>query len=286
MIINYKHNKLNSKLKIQLNTEVMKKVLALLAIAGFLTFSASTVIYAQDEQEATPTEQVKEETPEQPVNLFASTGDEQPFTQVLKVKFIEGGVIWMGLILIILIVGMALCIERMIYLGFSKTNTKKLLLDIEALMKKGDLEGAKELCKNTRGPVASIFFQGLDRYNSGIDNVEKAIVSYGGVQMGSLEKGLSWITLLIAIVPSVGFLGTVVGLVMAFDAIEKAGDISPTIVAGGMKVALLTTVFALICAMILQLLYNFCLTQIESIVNDMEDSSISFIDILTEYKVK
>jgi biopolymer transport protein ExbB len=205
---------------------------------------------------------------------------------VLKTKFIEGGVGWMAPILILLIIGLALCIERMIYLGLSKTNNKKLLASIEAYMKKGDVAGAKELCKNTKGPVASIFFQGLDRYNEGIDNVEKAVVSYGGVQMGNLEKGLSWITLFIALAPSLGFLGTVVGLVSAFDAIERAGDISPTIVAGGMKTALLTTVFGLIVAIILQILYNFCLTQIESIVNDMEDSSISFVDILTEYKAK
>jgi biopolymer transport protein ExbB len=268
----------------------MKKVLTLLAIVGFFMFSA-TSMYAQDqnEQEATQTEQteqaIQEEAPPV-VDLFASANEDQPFHQVLKVKFIEGGVIWMGLILILLVIGIALCIERMIYLGLSKTSSKKLLLSIEEFMKKGDLAGAKELCKNTRGPIASIFFQGLDRYDEGIDNVEKSIVAYGGVQMGVLEKGLSWVTLLIAVAPSVGFLGTVVGLVMAFDAIERAGDISPTIVAGGMKVALLTTVFALITAMILQLLYNFCLTQIENIVNDMEDSSISFIDILTEYKIK
>jgi biopolymer transport protein ExbB len=246
-------------------------------------------MYAQDEQNVEPTEQVEQVTPAptQPAaDVLVPDAGEQPFHQVLKTKFIEGGVGWMAPILILLIIGLALCIERMIYLGLSKTNNKKLLADIEAYMKKGDVAGAKELCKNTRGPVASIFFQGLDRYNEGIDNVEKAVVSYGGVQMGNLEKGLSWITLFIALAPSLGFLGTVVGLVMSFDDIERAGDISPTIVAGGMKVALLTTVFGLIVAIILQILYNFCLTQIESIVNDMEDSSISFIDILTEYKVK
>ena len=267
----------------------MKKVFALLAIAGFFIFN-SVSVYAQDEQnveQTEQTEQVQEVTPA-PVSDMSVPADEadQPFHQVLKTKFIEGGVGWMAPILILLIIGLALCIERMIYLGLSKTNSKKLLAEIEAYMKKGDVAGAKNLCKNTRGPVASIFFQGLDRYNEGIDNVEKAVVSYGGVQMGNLEKGLSWITLFIALAPSLGFLGTVVGLVQSFDAIERAGDISPTIVAGGMKVALLTTVFGLIVAIILQILYNFCLTQIESIVNDMEDSSISFIDILTENKVK
>ncbi|MCL2042027.1 MAG: MotA/TolQ/ExbB proton channel family protein [Bacteroidales bacterium] len=266
----------------------MKKVFALLAILGLFTFGA-TSMYAQDDQNdqnVEQTEQVQEVAPVQKAatDVFASSGDDQPFHQVLKTKFIEGGVGWMSPILILLIIGLALCIERMIYLGLSKTNNKKLLADIEAYMKKGDIAGAKELCRNTRGPVASIFFQGLDRYNEGLDNVEKAVVSYGGVQMGNLEKGLSWITLFIALAPSLGFLGTVVGLVVAFDNIERAGDISPTIVAGGMKMALLTTVFGLIVAIILQVLYNFCLTQIESIVNDMEDSSISFMDILTEYK--
>jgi biopolymer transport protein ExbB len=266
----------------------MKKVFTLLAIVGFFIFGA-TSIYAQDQndQNVEQTEQVEQITPAQPVvDMTAPAADEQPFHHVLTVKFIEGGVGWMAPILILLIIGLALCIERMIYLGLSKTNNKKLLADIEAYMKKGNVAGAKELCKNTRGPVASIFFQGLDRYNEGLDNVEKAVVSYGGVQMGNLEKGLSWITLFIALAPSLGFLGTVVGLVSAFDAIERAGDISPTIVAGGMKVALLTTVFGLIVAIILQILYNFCLTQIESIVNDMEDCSISFMDILTENKVK
>jgi biopolymer transport protein ExbB len=263
----------------------MKKVFALLAIVGFFTFSA-TSIYAQDqdEQNVEQTEQVVQ-APAQPVtDVTVPDAEDQPFHQVLKTKFIEGGVGWMTPILILLIIGLALSIERMIYLGLSKTNNKKLLEAIEDYMKKGDVAGAKELCKNTKGPVASIFFQGLDRYNEGLDNVEKAVVAYGGVQMGNLEKGLSWITLFIALAPSLGFLGTVVGLVMAFDNIERAGDISPTIVAGGMKIALLTTVFGLIVAIILQVLYNFCLTQIESIVNDMEDSSISFMDILTEYK--
>jgi biopolymer transport protein ExbB len=264
----------------------MKKVFALLAIVGFFIFGATSV-YAQGEQEATQTEQVTQAEPVQAtVNPLELPDDDQPFPQVLKIKFIEGGVPWMSPILVLLIIGLALCIERMIYLGLSQTNTKNLLMAVETSMKRGDLAGAKELCKNTRGPVASIFFQGLDRYDEGLDNVEKTLVSYGGVQMGNLEKGLSWITLFIALAPSLGFLGTVVGLVMAFDAIERAGDISPTIVAGGMKVALLTTVFGLITAIILMILYNLCLSQIESIVNEMEDSSISFMDILTEHKVK
>lgn len=269
----------------------MKKVFALLAISGILMFGVASVNAQDQTNEVIEQEQIVEETTPAPAaaapTSFATPAEEsKPFHQALKEKFIEGGVGWMSPILLLLIIGLALCIERMIYLGLSQTNTKKLLEGIEAELKKGNMEGAKELCRNTRGPVASIFFQGLDRYNEGLDNVEKAITNYGGVMMGNLEKGTSWITLFIALAPSVGFMGTVIGLVQAFDNIERVGDISPTIVAGGMKVALLTTVFGLIVAMVLQVFYNFVLTKIESIVNDMEDSSISFMDILTEYKEK
>lgn len=266
----------------------MKKVFALLAITGILMFGASKM-YAQDQEEQpeVQTEQVVE-TPAPaaaaaPTSLMDAPDENKSFHQALKEKFIEGGVGWMSPILILLIIGLALCIERMIYLGLSQTNTKKLLSGIEGLLKQGKIEEAKELCRDTRGPVASIFYQGLDRYHGDLEEVEKAITNYGGVMMGNLERGTSWITLFIALAPSLGFLGTVIGLVQAFDNIERVGDISPTIVAGGMKVALLTTVFGLIVAMVLQVFYNFVLSKIESIVNDMEDSSITFMDILTEY---
>ncbi|MDR0365017.1 MAG: MotA/TolQ/ExbB proton channel family protein [Bacteroidales bacterium] len=268
----------------------MKKVFALLAITGILTFGASFA-NAQDPEAEQPTqvEQTVQETTPAPAaqtSLFDGVEEDKAFHQVLKEKFIEGGVGWMAPILILLIIGLALCIERMIYLGLSQANTKKLLANIEDLLRKGEMEEAKELCRNTRGPVAGIFYQGLDRYDGNLDDVEKAITSYGGVMMGNLEKGTSWITLFIALAPSLGFLGTVIGLVQAFDNIERVGDISPTIVAGGMKVALLTTVFGLIVAMVLQVFYNFVLSKIESIVNDMEDSSITFMDILAEYHAK
>lgn len=210
--------------------------------------------------------------------------EEVTFHQVLKRKFIEGGVTWMTPILIVLIFGLALVIERTIYLNLSRTNTRTLLANLEEKLNNEGVEAAKELCRNTRGPVASIFYQGLDRINEDIDVIEKSIVAYGGVQMGRLESNLVWLSLFIAIAPMLGFLGTVIGMVQAFDDIEKAGDISPTVVAGGMKVALLTTVFGLITGIILQVLYNYLVSMIENIVNKMEDASISFMDIIVKYK--
>ena len=206
--------------------------------------------------------------------------------QQLKVKFIEGGPMWMAPLIICLILGLALAFERIIYLNFASTNTKKLLLKVEEALNEGGIEAAKDVCRNTRGPVASIFYQGLDRHEGGIDIVEKSIISYGGVQMGLLEKNLTWISLFIAIAPMLGFLGTVIGMIMAFDEIQIAGDINPSLVAGGMKVALITTVAGLIVAMILQIFYNYILGKIEGIVNSMEDASISLIDILVEYEAK
>ena len=213
----------------------------------------------------------------------APVDDTKSFHQVLKEKYIQGGAGWMTPVLLCLIFGMALIIERILYLNMATTNVKKLLDGIEENVKGGNYEGAKELCRNTRGPVASIFYQGLDRMDQGLENVEKAVTSYGGVQMARLENNLTWIGLFIALAPSFGFLGTVVGMVQAFDDIEVAGDISPTVVAGGMKVALLTTIFGLVVAIILQIFYNYILTKIESLVDQMEDGSISFMDILVKY---
>jgi len=181
-----------------------------------------------------------------------------------------------------LIMGLALSIERIIYLNLATTNTEKLLADVENAMNSGGVEAAKEVCRNTKGPVASIFYQGLDRVNEGIDVVEKAIVSYGSVQMGLLERGFTWISLFIALAPMLGFMGTVIGMIGAFDAIEAAGDISPSLVAGGIKVALLTTVFGLIVAIILQVFYNYLVSKVDSLVNSMEDASISLVDILVK----
>lgn len=186
----------------------------------------------------------------------------------------------------VLIIGLAIVIERIIYLNLATTNTKKLLQNIENALNDGGVEAAKEVCRNTRGPVASIFYQGLDRYEEGVDVIEKSVVSYGSVQMGQMEKGLTWISLFIALSPMLGFMGTVVGMIQAFDQIQAMGDISPTAVAGGIKVALLTTVFGLIAAVILQIFYNYLVSKIDGIVNNMEDSSITLLDIIVKYKVK
>ena len=268
----------------------MKKVFALMSIVGLLTFANFNSAMAQDAPAAEATEQVAEETAAVAEDIApveeatAAAADEtKSFHQVLKEKYISGGAGWMTPVLLCLIFGMALIIERILYLNMATTNVQKLLDGIEENVKGGNYEGAKELCRNTRGPVASIFYQGLDRVGQGLENVEKAVTSYGGVQMARLENNLTWIGLFIALAPSFGFLGTVVGMVQAFDDIEVAGDISPTVVAGGMKVALLTTIFGLIVAIILQIFYNYILTKIESLVDQMEDGSISFMDILVKY---
>ena len=260
-----------------------------LAVVSLMAFSAN-IASAQDENAAPEaTEQVAEaveDDAEPVVDLFAGSGEEVPLHQALKTKFIEGGAGFMSLIIICLILGMALAIERILYLAFSKTNTTKLLDAVEAALAEGGIEKAKEVCRNTRGPVASIFYQGLLRADQGIDVVEKTIVSYGGVQMSQMENGLSWIGLFISIAPSLGFLGTVIGMIQAFDAIQAAGDISPNVVAGGMKVALITTVGGLIVAMILQIFYNYIIAKIDALSIDMEDSSIRFVDTMVKFNKK
>ena len=223
------------------------------------------------------------------VNAFAQEAAAAAETQlagdslhhVMMQKFLEGGWAWMLPILIFLIIGLAVAIERILYLSLSTINSKKLITKVEEALKNGGIEAAKEVCRNTRGPIASIYYQGLDRYDQGLDSVEKAVVSYGSVQTGQMESGLTWIGLFIALSPMLGFMGTVVGMIAAFDAIQAAGDISPTLVAGGIKVALLTTLMV-----ILQLFYNYIVSKIDSLVNDMEDSSITLMDILTAYSKK
>jgi len=265
----------------------MKKIITFLSLALLLTFGLSDFASAQNQAATTDSNAAAQvETAPAPATETAEVPVEetQSFHQVLKNKFIQGGAEWMFPILLCLIIGLGLSIERIIYLNLSTTNTTKLLNSVESELQANGINAAKEVCKNTRGPVASIFFQGLDRYNEGIEIVEKSVISYGGVMMARLETNLSWITLFIALAPMLGFLGTVVGMVQAFDSIEAAGDISPTVVAGGMKVALLTTVFGLIVAIILQVIYNYLVAKVESLVNAMEDSTISFMDILVKNK--
>jgi biopolymer transport protein ExbB len=267
-----------------LKPETMKKQLFILAFVGVL---ASSSLFAQSADSAQAAEPQPAAVAQQPVDDSdeIAAEDEQSFHQVLKDKFIEGDVRFMTPVLICLILGLAFSIERIITLNLATANTKKLLGQIEDALSKGGVNAALDVTRNTRGPVASIFTQGLMRYSEGIDMVEKSIVSYGGVEMGKLEKGLIWISLFIALGPMLGFFGTVVGMVQAFSDIEAAGDISPNIVAGGMKVALTTTVGGLIVGMVLQVFYNYLVSKIDSLVNNMEDASITLVDMLVKHKL-
>ena len=274
----------------------MKKIFAVIAMFALLSVGMTQTVMAQDEA-AAPADQENVQAPadsaaavtEAPAvaaEAAAPVEEPQSFHKALKVKFIEGNACFMSLVAIAFIIGLAFCIERIIYLSLAEINTNKMLKKVEDALEKGDLEGAKDVCRNTRGPVASICYQGLMRVNDGLDVVERSVVSYGGVQAAALEKNCSWVTLFIAMAPSLGFLGTVIGMVQAFDDIQKAGDISPTIVASGMKVALITTIFGIIVALVLQVFYNFILTKIEAINSDMEDSSITLLDMIMKYNLK
>ncbi|MBK7946657.1 MAG: MotA/TolQ/ExbB proton channel family protein [Flavobacteriales bacterium] len=244
----------------------MVRKLLTICFAGLLGVSMlSTPVMAQEAPTATTTE------------AAADDGN-----QTFKDRFIQGDPFWMSLPLICLILGLAMVIERIIYLNMATTNTTKLLGGVEDALKSGGIDAAKEVCRNTRGPIAGIFYQGLDRAHEGVDIAEKSIVAYGGVEVGRLERGLPWISLFIALAPMLGFLGTVIGMIIAFDKIEAAANISPTIVAGGIKVALLTTVFGLIVAIILQIFYNYLQSKIDSITGQMEEASIGLVDLLVK----
>jgi len=285
----------------------MKKLLTVFALCGFLIAGLTSTAYAQDDmamddttatmeeadamesetdsaaaanemmEENSATDVVEEAAP-------AEAEESREFTQQIKDTFIDGGPFFMSFVLICLILGLALCIERIIYLNMASTNKSKLLKNVEDALASGGIEAAKDVCRNTRGPIASIFYQGLERYDEGIEMVEKSVVSYGGVQMGLLEKGLSWISLFIALAPMLGFMGTVIGMIEAFEAIAAENNISPGVVANGIKVALITTVSGLIVAIILQIFYNYIVSKVDGIVNDMEDSSISLVDMLLRHR--
>lgn len=277
----------------------MKKLLSLILFLSFLTLG--NITFAQDEviedsvESVSDTSAVNEEdltsefvetNEDEEEEIIFEEEESQGFHQAIKEQFIQGGWQFMGIVLLCLILGLAVSIERIITLNLATTDTKKLLSDVDdALKNKGGVSAAKEICKNTRGPVASIFTQGLMRASEGIDMVEKSIISYGSVEMGKLEKGMVWISLFISLAPMLGFMGTVIGMIGAFDAIAEAGDVSPSLVAGGIKIALLTTVGGLIVAVILQLFYNYLVSKIDSLVNNMEDASISLVDILVKNKL-
>ena len=276
----------------------MKKLLSLILFLSFLTLGNNT--FAQDEVIQDSVESVSDtsavveenltsevvETTEEEEEIIFEEEESKGFHQAIKEQFIQGGWQFMGIVLLCLILGLAVSIERIITLNLATTDTKKLLSDVDdALKNKGGVNAAKEICKNTIGPVASIFTQGLMRASEGIEMVEKSIISYGSVEMGKLEKGMVWISLFISLAPMLGFMGTVIGMIGAFDAIAEAGDVSPSLVAGGIKIALLTTVGGLIVAVILQLFYNYLVSKIDSLVNNMEDASITLVDILVKNKL-
>ncbi len=274
----------------------MKKLFAFVAVIGMLGLGASDFAVAQTETNSDTATVVQNDSATVDTTAQQATtkaggekqqgGNQNVLLKQIKAKFIEGGAGFMGTILLTLIFGLALAIERIIYLNLATTNTEKLLKNVEDALESGGIEAAKEVCRNTRGPVASIFYQGLDRAGEGVEMAEKAVISYGGVQMGLLEKNLSWIALFIAIAPMLGFMGTVIGMIDAFDKIQVAGTVSAQLVAGGIKVALITTVSGLIVAIILQVFYNYILSKIDSITVTMEDASISLIDLLVKHNAK
>ena len=286
----------------------MKKILACFCLSIVLLAASSVPVCAQQTKGKTPVEAVQKtqkavvdsavtdslevdsallaQDESSMLNDMAEGGEHKSFHQQLKSKFIEGNAGFMSLVALALVIGLAFCIERIIYLSLSEINAKKFMVDLDDKLMAGDVEGAKTMCRETRGPVASICYQGLLRISESIDNIERSVVSYGTVQSANLEKGCSWITLFIAMAPSLGFLGTVIGMVMAFDQIQTAGDISPTIVASGMKVALITTIFGIIVALVLQIFYNYILSKIDHITSQMEESAISLLDSVMKYKLR
>ncbi|MEO9964437.1 MAG: MotA/TolQ/ExbB proton channel family protein [Reichenbachiella sp.] len=282
----------------------MKRLVILLMLTGVFTMTHLQTMAQEDaatEEVATDSaemvaddslateEYAEEEYVEEEVaaaDYEEAVAEEPSFHQIVKDQFIQGGWQFMGIVLLCLILGLAVSIERIITLNLATTNTKKLLEQVEGALNSGGVEAAKDVCRNTQGPVASIFVQGLMRMSEGVEMVEKSIISYGSVEMGKLEKGMVWISLFISLAPMLGFMGTVIGMIDAFDAIAEAGDVSPALVAGGIKVALLTTVGGLIVAVILQLFYNYLVSKIDSLVNSMEDASISLVDILVKHSAK
>ncbi|GAA0873951.1 MotA/TolQ/ExbB proton channel family protein [Wandonia haliotis] len=273
----------------------MRKVFSVMALAATMMLGTATVATANEEAkvEIISADQVDnmpvvlaQNEPAADADPATATAEEgEGLVYVLKEQFLTGGPLWMGIVLICLVLGVALAIERIIYLNISTINTRKFMNDVENALQSGGVEAAKELCRNTRGPIASIYYQGLDRADEGIEMVEKSVVSYGGVQMGLMEKGISWISLFIALAPMLGFMGTVIGMIQAFADIVREGTVAPTTVAGGIQVALLTTVFGLIAAIVLQIFYNYIIAKMDSLVNEMEDASISLVDMMLKYKV-
>lgn len=264
----------------------MKNVLTRIFICTVLMVTCITISAEDSLQNVADTASAMAEVVETDEGKAVISDADAGMHNVLKRKFIEGSPGFMSLVSLVLILGLSVCIERIVYLTMSEVNAKKLMQQIDDKLEKNDIEGAKDLCRNTRGPVASICYQGLLRIPESIDNIERSVVAYASVQAANMEKHCSWITLFIAMAPSLGFLGTVIGMMMSFGRIEIAGDISPTIVAAGMKVALITTIFGIISALILQVFYNYILSKIEHLSAQMEESAISLLDAVMKYKLR
>ena len=281
----------------------MKKLISIVAITIVLIFGQNSTSFAQQQtgsgksptadttvvaegEDSLLTDSLETDSTEIMMNDILAEAENNGLHHQLKTKFVDGNVGFMSLVALVLILGLTLCIERIIYLTLAEVNARKLMKDIDEKMAAGDVEGAKALCRDTRGPVASICYQGLLRMDESMEDVERSIVSFGAVQSARMERGCSWISLFITMAPALGFLGTVIGMVMAFDQIQQAGDISPTIVASGMKVALITTIFGIIVALILQVFYNYIITKIERITTQMEEAAVTLLDILAERKGK
>ncbi len=275
----------------------MRKLLSKISLIAIVLMMTSLVVIAQGKDsikaaqthaavatDTTTVDAADVDSTAMAADLVDLDDEPQSFHQILKTKFIEGSAGFMSLVALALVLGLAFCIERIIYLALSEIDAKKMMKAIDDHLSQGDVEGAKTMCENTRGPVAAICSQALQRIDDDTEDIEKSLSGYGSVQAANLEKGCSWIKLFIAIAPSLGFLGTVIGMVMAFEQIQDAGDISPTIVASGMKVALITTIFGIISAVVLQIFYNYILSKIEHITCQMEESAISLMNSIAKYK--
>ncbi|MCK5453981.1 MAG: MotA/TolQ/ExbB proton channel family protein [Calditrichia bacterium] len=198
------------------------------------------------------------------------------------VELFKQGGDFMWPILVFLIFGIAIGLAKVWTLWRAGINTRRFIETIRTALKEGGTEGALEICENTRGPVASIFHAGLIRAKQGIDYVEKSITNAGSIEMAFLERWMIWLGFIIVIAPMLGFTGTVWGMIIAFDSIRTANDISPAVVAGGISQALLTTLFGLIVAMIVQLFYNWSTARIDKLIIDMEEASVHLVDTLVE----
>ena len=279
----------------------MKKLFAIVAMVAACSFASTSSVMAQEDVAAVDTAVVDsaavdsvaeaeavEAAPVEEVTTIEE--EEENLHKTLKTKFIEGDAGFMSLVAIALVLGLAFCIERVVYLSLAQVNTRKFCAELAELVAAGKIEQAIAKAKATRGPVAQLGRKAMECLNSNDQNdmatIERTINMEAEVQGAYLEENCSWITLFIAMAPSLGFLGTVIGMVLAFDNIQKAGDISPTVVAGGMKVALITTIFGIVVALVLQIFYNFILSKIESLTTDMEDSSITLLDLIMKYNLK